>query len=210
MPTGLVSATGVAGLTLHGGMGWLTRQYGLTLDSLISAEVVTADGRLLRADEAENADLFWAIRGGGGNFGVVTSFEFRAYPVGPEVWFLAALYPMSQAESLLKAIRNFMIAAPEELGILVSLWSASNESQIPENYRGAPILALLGCYTGPFEKGEAVIQSLRELGEPVVDLGGPRPFVQVQTFLDADYPDGMLYYWKSAYLRHLNDDVANS
>ncbi len=115
---------------------------------------------------------------------------------------------MAQAESLLKAIRSFMMAAPEELGILVSLWNASDEPAIPSHYRGAPILALLGCYTGPFEKGEFIVRSLRELGEPIADLGGPRPFAQVQTFLDADYPDGRLYYWKSACLRQLDDDIA--
>ncbi|MBN1362906.1 MAG: FAD-binding oxidoreductase [Sedimentisphaerales bacterium] len=209
VPLGLVSATGAAGLCLHGGAGWLTRRYGLTLDNLISVDIVTADGQLRRAGEKENADLFWAVRGGGGNFGVVTSFEFRAYPVGPEVWFLATLYPMSHAASLLKAVRDFAAAAPEEFGILASLWSAAPGSPISEQYRGAPVLAVLGCYSGPFEQGQAVIQPLRELAEPIADFSGPMPFAQVQTFLDADYPDGMLYYWKSAYLRRLDDEVIN-
>ena len=121
VPVGLVTATGIAGLTLHGGMGWLTRKYGLTLDNLIAAEVVTADGQLLRASDTEHPDLFWAIRGGGGNFGVVTSFEFRAHPVGPDVWFLATIYPISQAKRVLKFVYDFLLDAPEELGILVTL-----------------------------------------------------------------------------------------
>lgn len=207
VPLGLVSKTGVAGLCLHGGAGWLTCKYGLTLDNLISVDIITADGQLRQADEQDNADLFWAVRGGGGNFGVVTSFEFRAYPVGPEVWFLATLYPMAQAASLLRAVRDYAAAAPEELGILASLWSAAPEPPIPEQHRGAPVLAVLGCYSGPFEQGQAAIQPLRELAEPIADFSGPMPFAQVQTFLDADYPDGMLYYWKSAYLQRLDDEV---
>lgn len=207
VPVGLVSATGVAGLCLHGGVGWLSRKYGLTLDNLLSVDIVTADGQLRRASAAKNADLFWAVRGGGGNFGVVTSFEFRAYPVSPQVWFLATLYPMSDAKRLLKAVRDYGAEAPEELALLGSLWSASDEAPIPEQHRGEPVFAVLGCYTGPFEKGEAIIRPLRELAEPIADLSGSMPFGQVQRFLDADYPDGRLYYWKSAYLQALDDDA---
>ena len=207
VPLGVVSQTGVAGLCLHGGMGWLTRKHGLTLDNLIAVEIVTADGRLRRASETENADLFWAVRGGGGNFGVVTSFEFRAHSISPEVWFLGAMYPMSQAKRIVQFVERFMRQAPEELAVLVSLWSAPNDESIPPEHRGEPVIVLLGCYSGPFEKGERTIQPLRELGEPVADLSGPMPFAQVQCSLDADYPDGRLYYWKSVYLPELDEQI---
>jgi len=207
VPLGVVSQTGVAGLCLHGGMGWLTRKHGLTLDNLIAVEIVTADGRLRRASETENADLFWAVRGGGGNFGVVTAFEFRAHPVGPEVWFLVAMYPMAQAKRIVQFLERFMRQAPEELAVLASLWTAPDDDPIPPRHRGEPVIVLLGCYSGPFEKGERMIQPLRELGEPVADLSGPMPFAQVQCSLDADYPDGRLYYWKSVYLPELDEQI---
>jgi FAD/FMN-containing dehydrogenase len=207
VPVGLVTATGVAGLTLHGGMGWLTRKYGLTLDNLISVEVVTADGQLRRASETENADLFWALRGGGGNFGVVTTFEFRAHPVGPEVWFLASMYPLSQARTVLRFVRDYMAEAPEELGVLATLWSAPDEAFVPQEYRGAPAVMVLGCYSGPPAQGEGVIRPLREIAPPLADRSGPRTFLDVQGFFDADYPNGMFYYWKSVYLEDLSDEV---
>jgi FAD/FMN-containing dehydrogenase len=207
VPVGLVTATGVAGLTLHGGMGWLTRRFGLTLDNLIWAEVVTADGQLRRASEAENADLFWALRGGGGNFGVVTTFEFRAHLVGPEVWFLDSMYPLSQARAVLRFVRDYMAEAPEELGVLATLWSAPDEAFVPQEYRGAPVVMVLGCYSGPVERGEEVIRPLREIARPIADRSGPRTFLDVQSFFDADYPNGMFYYWKSVYLNDLSDEV---
>ncbi len=207
VPLGAVSQTGVAGLCLHGGMGWLTRKHGLTLDNLIGVEIVTADGRLRRAGETENADLFWAVRGGGGNFGVVTAFEFRAHSISPEVWFLCAMYPMSQAKRIVQFLERFMRQAPEELAVLASLWSAPNDESIRPEHRGQPVIVLLGCYSGPFEKGERAIQPLRELSKPVADLSGPMPFAQVQCSLDADYPDGRLYYWKSVYLPELDEEI---
>jgi len=210
VPVGLVRATGIAGLTLHGGMGWLTRRHGLTLDALTSVDVVTADGRLVKASELERQDLFWAIRGGGGNFGVVTSFDFRAHPVGPDVWFVAAMYPMLSGRRVLQFLRDFMVRAPEELTVLASLWSASDEPFIPQDHRGSPVIMVLGCYSGPFARGEEIIRPLREIGKPIVDLSGPRRFVDVQKYFDADYPDGMLYYWKSAYLRDLTDEVIDA
>lgn len=210
VPLGLVGVAGVAGLALHGGMGWLTRKYGLTLDNLIAADVVTAEGKLLRASDTEHPDLFWAIRGGGGNFGVVTTFEFLAYPVGPDVWFAAILYPISQAKRIMKSLYNFMIDAPEDLGLLVTLWNAPNDASIPPEHRGQPVVAVIGCYLGPFEEGEELIRPLREITEPVADLSGPRRYLDVQRFFDADYPDGMFYYWKSAYLKRLDDQVIDT
>lgn len=210
VPVGLVTATGIAGLTLHGGMGWLTRKYGLTLDNLVAADVVTADGQLLRAGDTDHPDLFWAIRGGGGNFGVVTSFEFRAHPVGPDVWFLATIYPISQAKQVLRFMYDFLLDAPEELGILVTLWTAPEGEPVPPEHRGEPVIIVLGCYFGPFEQGEAVIKPLREIAEPIADMSGPRRYLDAQKFFDADYPNGMLYYWKSAYLKHLDDEVMDA
>ena len=136
VPIGLVSATGIGGLTLHGGIGWLMRKYGLTIDNLLSVDIVTADGQLRKASETEHADLFWAIRGGGGNFGIVTSFEFRAYPVGPQVWFLATVYPIAQARRVLQFTRDFAADAPEDLGLLATLWSARTPSRSRESTAG--------------------------------------------------------------------------
>lgn len=206
VPIGLVSATGIGGLTLHGGMGWLTRKHGLTIDNLISVEIVTADGRLRKASETEHPDLFWALRGGGGNFGIVTSFEFRAHPVGPQVWFLAPIYPIAQAKRVLHFVKDFATNAPEDLGLLAVLWSAPNEEPVPREHRQEPVIIVAGCYSGPFETGEQVIKPLREITDPIADLSGPMPFERVQTFLDADYPDGLLYYWKSAYLKELREE----
>jgi FAD/FMN-containing dehydrogenase len=207
VPVGLVTATGVAGLTLHGGMGWLTRKYGLTLDNLVSVDIVTADGQWHRASEDEDADLFWAVRGGGGNFGAVTSFEFRAHPVGPEVWFVVAMYPISQAHAVLRFVRDFLHDAPEELGVLATLWTAPDESSVPAPCRGAPVVIVLACHCGPIQNGEKAIQPLRRIVTPLADLSGPRPFLEVQKFFDTDYPDGRLYYWKSVYLEDLSDEI---
>lgn len=210
VPLGLVRATGIAGLTLHGGMGWLTRRYGLTLDSLTAADVVTADGRLVKANEMDRPDLFWAIRGGGGNFGVVTTFEFRPYMIGPDVWFVAPMYPMSEARPVLQFVRDFMLRAPEELTVVVSLWTAPDEPFVPQEHRRSPVVMVLGCYSGPFARGEEFIRPLRTIAEPVADLSGPRRFVDVQKFFDADYPNGRLYYWKSMHLTSLDDDVVDA
>mgnify|MGYP001191819875 CR=1 FL=1 len=210
VPVGLVTATGIAGLTLHGGMGWLTRKHGLTLDNLIAADVVTADGSLLRVNETDHSDLFWAIRGGGGNFGIVTSFQFRAHVVGPDVWFLATIYPIAQAGRVLRFVHDFMLDAPEDLGVLVTLWSAPQDEPIPTEHRGEPVIVVLGCYCGPFEEGDGAIRPLREIAEPIADLSGPRRYLDVQKFFDADYPNGMLYYWKSAYLTRLDEEVTEA
>jgi len=207
VPVGLVTTTGIAGLTLHGGMGWLTRRYGLTLDNLVSMDVVTADGQWHQASEKADADLFWALRGGGGNFGVVTSFEFRAHPVGPEVWFGVIMYPISQAGAVLRFVRDFLHEAPEELGVLATLWTAPDDESVPAPCRGAPVAIVLACYHGPVANGEAAIRPLRRIVTPLADLSGPRPFLEVQRFFDADYPNGRLYYWKSVYLEDLGDEV---
>ncbi|AOY56829.1 FAD-binding oxidoreductase [Desulfococcus multivorans] len=209
-PVGVVSATGVGGLTLHGGAGWLLRKHGFSIDNLVSVEMVTADGQFRKASENENSDLFWAVRGGGGNFGVVTAFEFRLHPVGPRVWMAVPMYPLEQAETVVNGLRNYMAEADENLMVLAVFWSAPDAPEIPAAVRGAPVVILMGCYTGPFEVGEKAIAPLRTLGRPVADLSAPMRWVEVQKFLDADYPDGAFYYWKSLYLDRLDTAVIRS
>ncbi len=207
VPLGAVSATGVGGLSLHGGLGFLMRKYGLTADNLVSADVVTADGRLITADENHHSDLLWALRGGGGNFGVVTSFEFRLHPVGPEVWFLLTFYPAAEGRKVIEFFRSFMPEAPDELMAIAIYWNAPEGEPIPEAHRGAPVIVVVGCWCGPLDEGERATRPLREIATPIADLSGPMPFVAAQQLFDADYPAGGRYYWKSLYLRELGDDV---
>jgi FAD/FMN-containing dehydrogenase len=201
---GVVTETGIAGLTLGGGYGWLTRKYGLACDNLLSVDLVTADGQLRRASATENPDLFWAVRGGGGNFGVAVSFEFRLHPVGPEAMLAAVFYPASKAREGLRFFRDFVAAAPEDLFALAVLWSAPEGDPFPQETWGQPVLAFVGVYTGPAEQGERVVQPLREFDTPIADLSGRMPYVDIQQFFDEDYPNGMLYYWKSIYLDKLS------
>ncbi len=206
-PLGLVSETGVAGLTLHGGLGALTRRHGLSIDSLVGADVVTADGRLLVVDERNHPDLLWALRGGGGNFGVVTSFEFRLHPVGPEVWVAVVLYPAVEATRVLEFFRDAMARAPEELMGIALFWSAPTEEPIPEEHRGAPVIVLAAWHTGPLAEAELDLQPFREVTRPIADLSGPMPYVAAQKLFDHDYPHGLRYYWKSLYLPELSDEM---
>ena len=207
VPVGVVSETGVAGLALHGGTGWLLRKHGLTIDNLLSVDIVTADGQLKKASENENSDLFWAIRGGGGNFGVVTGFEFKLHPVGPKVWMSVPIYPLERAKEVMSACCEYMQKAPEDLMVLGVYWSAPEVPEVPEQYHGTPVVILLGCFTGPFEEGEKVIAPLRKIGTPIADLSAPLTWVEAQQFLDEDYPDGAFYYWKSIYMDHLDSEV---
>lgn len=208
VPLGLVAETGIAGLTLHGGYGWLTRRHGLTVDNLVSAEVVTADAQLLHASENGNSDLFWALRGGGGNFGIVTSFTYRLHPIEPNVWFSAVFYPLSEAAVVLARLRDGLRATPRELGLVATLWSTAPAEPFPEGARGVPVIAVLGCWTGATDEGERQIRWLRELGPaPIADLSGRRSYLEAQRFFEQDYPRGRLYYWKSLYLPELSDAV---
>ncbi len=208
VPLGAVSRTGVAGICLHGGMGYLTRRHGLTCDNLIGADVVAADGRVLTVDEQNHPDLLWALRGGGGNFGVVTSFEFRLHPIGPEVWIPLVMYPAESAPKVLRFFREFMAQAPDELMVIAVFWNTPHGEPIPEGARNVPTLVLLGCYSGPLGQGEAAIAPLRTLGTPLADLSGPMPYVEAQRqIFDPDYPDGRRYYWRSIYLPALDDEV---
>jgi FAD/FMN-containing dehydrogenase len=205
VPAGVVSTTGVAGLTLHGGVGHLRRKYGMTIDSLLSVDIVTADGRLRRASAAENEDLFWAVRGGGGNFGIVTSFEFKAVPVGPMVMVAAVFYPFEAAKTILPAWRDFMAAAPEEVSSIAIVWGIPPSEPFPPELHERPVMVVAAVYSGSVEDGERILQPLRELAEPLVDASGPWPWLGLQSGFDAIFAKGQLYYWKSRALGELSD-----
>jgi FAD/FMN-containing dehydrogenase len=205
-PMGVVSETGIAGLTLGGGLGWLRRKYGLSSDNLVSVDIVTADGRYLTASETENPDLFWGIRGGGGNFGVVTSFEYRLYPVGPEVMFCFVLYPGDRAKEVLRFCEEYVAQAPDEVSPLGVLGRVPHDALFPEEWHGKPYAAILVMYSGSVEEGEQILKPLRDLGDPIADLSEPMPYVEVQKVLDEDYPEGGRYYWKSVNVNGLGDE----
>ncbi|HEY5538712.1 MAG TPA: FAD-binding oxidoreductase [Thermoplasmata archaeon] len=207
-PGGVVSTTGIAGLTLGGGWGWLRRKYGLSCDNLRSVDLVTADGELLTANEAENPDLFWGVRGGGGNFGVVTSFEYRLHPVGPEVMLAAPLYAEEKAPKILRAWRDFCANAPDEVTSEVDFWAIPELPGVAKELYGRRVLAIPTVYAGPADEGERVLQATREFDTPVLDLSAREPYTTVQTAFDPFFPKGtQLYYWKSLYLDRLGDDV---
>jgi FAD/FMN-containing dehydrogenase len=203
---GRLADTGVGGLTLGGGSGWLERKYGLTVDSLISADVVTADGRLLVASADRNADLFWALKGGGGNFGVVTGFEFRLHEVGPLVYGGMMLFPIDAAVDLLKAYRAFMEGAPDEICGGSAILCAPPEEFVPEPVRGKPVFAVIACYAGPVEAGERAFAPLREWG-PALEMLGPMPYTAVQSLIAPGNPPGRHHYWKAGLLGELEDEA---
>jgi FAD/FMN-containing dehydrogenase len=202
---GLVSTTGIAGFTLGGGIGWLMRKHGLTCDNLRSAQLVTADGQVITASAAQNSNLFWGLRGGGGNFGVVTSFEFDLHPVGPTVTAGPVFYPGDRAEEILRFYREFTADLPDELTTLANLLTAPPAPFLPEEWHGKKLIALIGCYAGEVEEGAEAMRPLRELGDPVADLVGPMPYAQLQQLIDALWPKGMQTYMKAGYLRELDD-----
>ena len=206
-PMGVVSQTGIAGLTLNGGMGHLRRKHGLSSDNLVSVDVVTADGRSLTASETENEDLFWGIRGGGGNFGVITSFEYRLFPLGPEVMLCFVLYPGDRAAEILRFCEEYMAGASDEVSPLGVLGRVPRVEDFPEESHGEQYVALLAMYAGSVEEGEEALRPLREIGDPIVDFSEPIPYTEVQKLLDEDYPDGWRYYWKSVNVGGLNDGV---
>ncbi len=206
-PLGVVSDTGVAGLTLGGGVGHLRKKYGLSCDNLASVEIVTADGAYRTASEDENEDLFWGIRGGGGTAGIVTGFEFDLHPVGPEVATGFVFYPGDQAVDVLRAFRLTEQSVPDELTTLVSVGTFPEEELFPADVVEESKIAILGLYADSPEEGEGVIEPLRELGEPLADFSGTMRYTEFQQLFDDDYPDGMRYYWNSLYLESLSDDV---
>lgn len=211
VPLGLVSETGIAGLTLAGGMGWLRRKYGLSCDNLVSADLVTAQGDLVTASARENADLFWALRGGGWDLGVVTSFEFRAYPLGPEVLLGFTAYPQVEAAQVLRRLNQFAASAPLEVSPVAIFWSFPDESEMyPPEVLGKQFIAVACPYIGPVADGERVLQPLRELGTPLLDMTGPMPWVVLQKMFDEEYPKGRHYYWKSTFLKQLDGSAIDA
>jgi len=207
-PGGLISDTGVAGLTLSGGIGWLRSRYGLCIDNLVSADVVTADGRLVRASPEENADLLWALKGGGGNFGVVTSFEFALHPVGPKVMFCAPVYPIEAGSGPIRFWRNFLRDKNDDVGSLVEFSTIPHDPTFPREAWGKRVYTIAAAYAGAAEEGEKLLQPLRELAEPVIDFSGQMAYCEMQKLFDAIIPFGQYRcYWKSHYLNALPDEA---
>ncbi|USZ73493.1 FAD-binding oxidoreductase [Natronosalvus halobius] len=203
-PGGVVSKTGVAGLTLGGGIGHLRCKHGLSCDNLRSVDLVTADGTFVTASEDENPALFWGLRGGGGNFGVVTGFEFDLHPVGPEVATCLVFYSRDRLGECLRAYREYVASAPAEVSILALVGVMPDEELFPADAVDETKIAITGCYGGSAADGERALAPLREIAEPIADFSGPMPYVEYQQLFDADYPDGMRYYWKSLYLDGLS------
>ena len=204
---GIVSHTGVAGLTLGGGVGWLMRKHGLTVDNLLAVEIVTADGERLRASEDEHPNLFWALRGGGGNFGVVTAFEFRLHPVGPTVLAGPILWDAADAGEVLRFYRDFVREAPDELGTVVRFGTVPPLAVIPGHLHWRPVVMIGSCYAGPIEEGERVIRPLRAFRTALLDRVGPAPYAAFQGALDSTVVHGWNYYWKSTHLPELRNDL---
>jgi FAD/FMN-containing dehydrogenase len=204
---GIVSHTGVAGLTLGGGIGWLMRRCGLTIDNLIAADVVTADGDHVRAAPDSNPDLFWALRGGGGNFGVVTSFDFRLHPVGPSVLAGVLVWDAADTSEVLRSYRELLPGAPDELGTIVRFGTAPPLPDIPEQLHWRPVVMLGVCYSGPIEDGEQLLRPLRGSGSLLLDLVGPTAYADHQSAIDSTVQHGWNYYWKSTYLSELSDGL---
>jgi len=207
---GLVSSTGIAGFTLGGGVGWLMRKHGLAADNLVGADVVTAAGELVHTSADEHRDLFWALRGGGGNFGVVTSFEYRLHPVGPQVLAGAIFYPGQEARQILTRWRDLTSTMPDELTTAVSLMTAPPVPFLPESAHGTRIATILGMYAGPAEAGEDAVRPLRSLGTPIADLMGPLPYVGMQTLLDPLWTPGAHNYFTSAFTEISNGDAVEA
>lgn len=204
-PGGVVSDTGIAGLTLGGGIGHLRCKYGLSCDNLRSVDLVTAEGEYLTARADENEDLFWGLRGGGGNFGIVTGFEFELHPVGPDVATCLVFYAGDRLTEVLPAYRDFVENAPDEISTLVFAGELPEEEMFPSEWVHEQKFAIMGCYAGPTTEGEPELKPLRELADPITDISGTMPYTEFQQLLDEDYPDGMRYYWKSLYLDGLSD-----
>lgn len=206
-PTGINSTTGIAGLTLGGGFGWLTRKYGLTIDNLVSVDMVTADEKKLHVDEDHNSDLFWAIRGGGGNFGVVTQFEFQLHPVGPDVLAGLLVFPLEQGFDILRQYREYMDTAPEELNVWVVLRKAPPLPFLPEKVHGKEVIVLAVFYDGDFAEGQELIEPLRNFGDLYGEHVGVQPYVNWQQAFDPLLTAGARNYWKSHNFTELNNDV---
>lgn len=206
--SGVLSTTGVGGLTLGGGHGYLTRKYGLTIDNLISTDVILADGKHVHANEKENPDLFWALRGGGGNFGVVTSFEYRLHPVknviaGPMFW------PLDQLETTLKWYRDWLPQMPDDVYAFYLVAEVAAGDPFPEEIHGEKVCGLLWCYTGPKEKFDSIARQARNVAEPIFEFTGEMPYPSLQSMFDGLYPPGHQWYWKGDFVKEISDEAIN-
>ena len=208
VPGGVVSTTGIAGLTLGGGQGWLRRTYGMTCDSLLSADVITSGGEFVTASDTERADLFWALRGGGGNFGIVTDFEYRLHPVGPVVTHAAAMYPVEAAAAVLPGFRDYVETAPDAVNASATFWTVPHTPLFPERIHGRSVIAVNGVYVGDGQRGQQILEALRTFGDPLLDVSGTRAYTSVQQMFDVFFPKFVLrYYWKGLYLDSLSESV---
>jgi hypothetical protein len=207
VPSGIVTHTGVAGLTLGGGIGWIMRKHGLSIDQLTSVDLVTAEGEFVQANEARNADLFWGVRGGGGNFGIVTEFEFRCVPLGPYVMAGPVFWPMTQSPNVLRFYRDWVADAPDELMTIVIHRKAPPLPFVPPELRGEPVVVVACCWAGDIEEGQRFIRPLKAFGSPVLDLCVPKPFLTHQAMFDPSFPAGRWYYFKSCDVGELSDDI---
>ena len=207
---GLISSTGIAGFTLGGGIGWLMRKYGLTCDNLEAADLVTADGRLVRASEHENPELYWGLRGGGGNFGIVTSFEFRLHRVGPTVLAGPIFFPGEQATQILRGYREYTADLPDEMTTLVNLTTAPPAPFLPADVHGKKVVAVIGVYPATPDEGRRIAEPLRHLGTPITDLLGPMPYTMMQSLLDGLFSAGARNYFKAGYLAGLSDEAIDT
>ena len=207
---GRVPDTGIAGLALGSGSGWLERKLGFTCDNLLAAELVTADGRIVRASATENPELFWGLRGGGGNFGIVTAFHLQLHPIGPIVLGGLLVYPAPMARDLVRFWRDFMLSAPDEVGSALAFITAPPADFVPEPVRGHPVVGAVICYAGPVEEGEKVLRPLREFGPPGLDLVQPMPYTAVQDLITESNPHGMRNYWNADFLTELPDAAVDA
>ena len=207
-PSGIVSDTGIAGLSLGGGEGWVRRKHGMAVDNLLSAQVVCADGQVLTASADSNPDLFWALRGGGGNFGVVTSFTFRCHPVGPTVAFAGVFHPVEDAENVYRQFRDWAQTVPDEISAMIGCTTLPASPNIPPQIHDTPMIVTGAVFSGDPEEGMRIVQPLRDIGTPLVDISGPLPFVGVQAAFDEFFQRGTLRsYWKATYVDELTDPI---
>jgi FAD/FMN-containing dehydrogenase len=207
VPSGIVTHTGVAGLTLGGGIGWIQRKYGLSVDNLRSVDLITADGEFVKADRDENADLFWGVRGGGGNFGIVTEFEFDCVPLGTQVLAGPIFWPMEQSGEVLRFYRDWVADAPEDLMTIVVHRKAPPLPFVPQELHGKPVVMVIVCWCGDVEAGETFIKPLREFGSPVADVCTVKPYLMHQAMLDPSFVPGRWYYFKSCDVAELTDEI---
>lgn len=206
-PAGIVTHTGLAGLTLGGGIGWLMRKYGLTIDQLLSVDLITADGEFVKASEDENPDLFWGVRGGGGNFGIVTEFEFRLNPLGPIVFAGPIFWAMEESPGLLRFYRDWITDVPDELMTIVVHRKAPELPEVPPDLHGKLVVSVACCYAGPVEEGEKVVKPLKKFGSPLLDLCTPKPFLAHQAMFDPSFKHGWWYYFRACDVAELEDEV---